>query len=138
MSANYSTAARHRRLNSCLNDTATAAGGSINGQTAGGGKLVILTATGGTVLATVPLPSNPPFTLADISATTVATLGGGTLTATPSNNGVATVAEFRDSGDNTVIGGLTVGVSSGDVQVSTTTISTAVTFQVNSATITTS
>lgn len=143
MPANYSVNARHARLNSCLNATGVAAGTSVNGVTAGAGQLVIGTsalsgATG--VLATVTLTGNPPFTLGDISATTVATLVvGGGLSATPSASGTAAAAEFRDSGGTTVISGLTVGASpSFDVQVTTVSIVTTQTFQVTGATIITS
>ena len=63
MSVTYSTAAGNARLTSSLNATATSAGVSVNGQTAGGGLLVIGTsglsgATG--VLVTITLSSTPP------------------------------------------------------------------------------
>jgi hypothetical protein len=136
MTINTSTAAGDARLTAYLNAISTAAGVSVNGQTAGGGLLVIGTsalsgATG--VLCTVVLSSNPPFTIAG----KVATLAGVPLTATPSAAGIAALAELRDSAGNTVASGLTVGTSGTDIIVSTTTLTTTVPFTVDSGTITT-
>lgn len=146
MPANYSTNARHARLTSCLNATTTAAGASVNGQTAGGGLLVIGTSglsgvTG--VLATITLTGTTPFSFTDnLGASppnTVASEVNQPLPGIyPSANGTAALAELRDSAGNTVISGLTVGVGGGfDVQVSTTSLLTTVQFQVQSIAITT-
>lgn len=121
----YSTPAGNARLAATLNATGTAAGVSVNGQTAGGGLLVIGTNTlsGPTgVLATITLTSNPPFSI----ASKVATLLGVPLTATPSVSGTAALAELRDSAGNTVGSTLTVGTSGTDVIVSTTAFSTSI------------
>ena len=136
MSVTYSTAAGNARLNVALNATSTAAGASVNGQTAGGGLLVIGTgslsgATG--VLCTITLSSTPPFT----QSNKVATLQGVPLSASPSANGTAALAELRDSAGNTVISGLTVGTSASDIIVSTTALTTTVPVSVTSGTITT-
>jgi hypothetical protein len=136
VSVTYSTAAGNGRLTSSLNATSTSAGVSVNGQTAGGGLLVIGTsalsgATG--VLCTITLSSTPPFSI----ASKVATLSGVPLSATPSANGTAALAELRDSASNTVASGLTVGTSGTDIIVSTTTFSTSVPVSVTSGTITT-
>ena len=135
MSVNYSTAAANARLAAALNATSTAAGVSVNGQTAGAGTLVIGTsalsgATG--VLCTVVLSSTPPFSI----ASKVATLSGVPLSATPSANGAAALAELRDSAGNTVVSGLSVGTSGTDVVVSTTTFSTGTPVSVTAGTIT--
>ena len=131
MSANYSTAAADARLAAALTATGTAAGASVDGQS-GDGQLVIGTgalsgATG--VLATFAL-QKPSFTI----ASKVATLAGTPLSATPSANGTAALAELRDSLGNTVVSGLTVGTSASDIIVSSTTISTSVTVQVTAGT----
>ena len=136
MSVTYSTAAGNARLTQCLNATGTAAGVSVNGQTAGAGLLVIGTsglsgATG--VLCTVILTSTPPFSI----SAKVATLSGVPLAATPSANGTAALAELRDSASNTVASGLTVGTSGSDIIVTTTTFSTLVPVSLTSGTITT-
>lgn len=136
MSVTYSSAAGDARLTAGLNATSTAAGASVNGQTAGGGLLVIGTsalsgATG--VLCTVTLSSTPPFSI----ASKVATLSGVPLSATPSANGTAALAELRDSASNSVITGLTVGTSGTDIIVSTTSLSTSVPVSVTAGTITT-
>lgn len=136
MTMTYSTAAGNARLAAALNATGTSAGVSVNGQTAGGGLLVIGTsllsgATG--VLCTITLSSNPPFSI----SSKVATLSGVPLTATPSANGTAALAELRDSAGNTVGSTLTVGTSGTDIIVSTTGFLTSVAVTVTSGTITT-
>jgi hypothetical protein len=134
MSVNYSTAAADARLTAGLITTSTSAGVSVDGQS-GDGQLVIGTSalSGSTgVLATITL-QKPSFTI----ASKVATLAGTPLSATPSANGTAALAELRDSAGNTVISGLTVGTSGTDIIVSTTTITTSVPVQVTAGTITT-
>jgi hypothetical protein len=136
MTMTYSVPAADARLAAALNATGTAAGVSVNGQTAGGGELVIGTSalSGSTgVLVTVVLTSNPPFGI----ASKVATLLGVPYTATPSAAGTAALAELRDSAGNTVGSTLTVGTAGTDIIVSTTTITTSVPIQVTAGTITT-
>ena len=135
MTIAFSTAAANARLTQTYNATGTAAGVSVNGQTAGGGLLVIGTsglsgATG--VLATITLTSTPPGAV----ASKVWTLSGTPLTATPSNSGTAALAELRDSASNTVVSGLTVGTSGANIIVTTTTFSTGIPVSVTSGTIT--
>jgi hypothetical protein len=136
MTMTYSIPAADARLNAVLNATNTAPGVSVNGQTAGGGLLVIGTsalsgATG--VLCTITLSSNPPTSIAN----KVATLLGVPLSATPTAAGTAALAELRDSASNTVGSTLTVGTSGTDIIVSTTALTTTVPVQVTSGTITT-
>lgn len=138
MTITTSNAAGNARLNAYLNATGTAIGTSVNGQTAGGGLLVIGTSalSGSTgVLCTIVLSSNPPFPV----ASKVGTLAGVPLSATPSANGTAALAELRDSGGNFVASGLSVGVagSGSDIIVSTTSFVTTVSVTVTAGTITT-
>lgn len=135
----YSTAAGNARLTAGLNATGTAAGASVNGQTAGAGFLAIGTSSMTTsscttgVLVDVVLSSTPPFSV----ASKVATLSGVPLTATPTTGGTAADANLCDSAGNVVASGLTVGTSGTDIIVSTTTLTTSVPVQVTSGTITT-
>jgi hypothetical protein len=135
----YSTAAGDARLTAGLNATGTAAGASVNGQTAGAGTLAIGTSSMTTsscttgLLVSVVLSTNPPFSI----ASKVATLSGVPLTATPTAAGTAALANLCDSAGNVVGSGLTVGTSGTDIIVSTTALTTSVPVQVTSATITT-
>lgn len=136
MSAIPSTPAATARLTASCITTSTAAGASIDGQS-GFGTLVIGTsalsgATG--VLATIVL-QKPSFSISG----KVATALGVPISATPSANGTAALAEYRDSAGNTVYSGLVVSATAGpgvDVVVSTTTIQTSVNITLISATIT--
>lgn len=135
MTIAFSTAAAGARLLQTYNATSTSAGVSVNGQTAGGGLLVIGTsglsgATG--VLASVVLSSTPPFSI----SSKVATLSGTPLSVTPSANGTAALAELRDSAGNTVVSGLTVGTSASNINLTTTTLSTGVPVSITSGSIT--
>jgi len=99
---------------------------------AGAGKLEIGTAAMGTVLATI--------TLADPSAT----VSGGvlTLSSTPRSDtsadasGTAAAARIRDSDNNDVITGLTVGTGSEDIVLDSVSITAGQTVTINSGTIT--
>ena len=127
MSVTYSTNAGNARLAAALTATSTAAGTSVDGQS-GNGLLVIGTsslsgATG--VLVTITL-QKPSFSI----ASKVATLLGVPLSATASATGTAALAEFRDSGGNTIISGLTVGTSGTDIIINSTSISSGQTVQV--------
>lgn len=125
MSATYSTTLKNTRMD------------AINTAIGTNGKLVIGTsalsgATG--VLVTIPLDS--------ASALGASSNGVITLDATPALSAVATAdgtaakAEFRTSADAVVVSGLTVGVGTGDIQLSSTTISTGVTVEITSGSIT--
>ncbi len=133
MTIAFSTAAASARLTLTYITTSTSAGVSVDGQSSYG-KLVIgtsgLSGASG-VLATVIL-QKPSFSISG----KVATLLGVPLSATPSANGTAALAELRDSGDNTVVSGLTVGTSGSNINLTTTTLSTSVPVQVTSGTIT--
>jgi hypothetical protein len=131
MTIGYATATANARLAATF--TAAVSGQSVDGG-AGFGQLVIGTASlsGATgVLATVPLPK-PSVSI----ASKVATMLGVPLTATPSANGTAALAEFRDSAGNTIVSGLTVGTSGTNITVSTTAFSTGIPVSVNSGAIT--
>jgi hypothetical protein len=136
-SLTYSTAAGNARLTAGLITTSTAAGASLDGQSTFG-LLVIgdsslsTSCTGAHVLATVTL-QKPSFSV----ASKVATLLGVPLSATPSANGTAALANLCDSGNNPVGTGLTVGTSASDIIVSTTSLTTSVPVSVTSGTITT-
>jgi hypothetical protein len=102
--------------------------------TATSGSLVIGTsalsgATG--VLVTIPLSA----TCCTVSGK-VLTVSGTPLSANPSASGTAALAEFRNSSGVVIDSGLTIGTSSADIIVNTTTVATGVPFTVNSATIT--
>ena len=136
-SVTYSTAAGNARLTAGLITTGTSAGASVDGQSSYGIMVIgdsslSTSCTGAHVLVTVTL-QKPSFSI----SSKVATLLGVPLSATPSANGTAALANLCDSGNNVVISGLTVGTSGTDVTVSTTTISTSVPVSVTSGTITT-
>jgi hypothetical protein len=131
MAIAYSTATANARLAATF--TAAVPGQSVDGNSSFG-QLVIGTsslsgATG--VLATVTLPK-PSVTI----ASKVATVAGVPLTATPSANGTAALAEFRDSSGATIVSGLTVGTSGTNIIVANTTVSTSIPLVVTSGTIT--
>jgi hypothetical protein len=102
--------------------------------TASAGQLVIGTASlsGATgVLATIALPTTP-LTVSGA----VATLQGVPLSAVASASGTAALAEFRNNAGATVVSGLTVGTSSADIILNSTSITNGQTITVNSGTIT--
>jgi hypothetical protein len=113
----------------------------IQGQTPGtatgtatAGQIVIGTASlsGATgVLVTLPLNAS----CCTVSGNTL-TIAGTPLTANPTANGTAALAEIRNSSGTTIESGLTVGTSSADIIVNTTTVATGVPFTLNSATFT--
>jgi len=101
---------------------------------AGAGVLVIGTsalsgATG--VLAEIPL-DDP----CGVVSGQVLTLSGTPLSATASGTGTAAKAELRDSDDNVIVSGLTVGTSGTDIVVNSTSITTGQTVQITAGTIT--
>jgi hypothetical protein len=133
MAVNYSTAAATGRLQVMADLVAGKTLGAATG-TATAGQLVIGTsslsgATG--VLATIALPTTA-FTVSG----KVATLQGAPLSANPSAAGTAALAEIRNNSGTTIISGLTVGTSSADITVNTTTVATGVPFQISGGTIT--
>lgn len=97
---------------------------------AGPGKLEIGTAAMASVLATVLLTD--PVTVAGA----VLTLLASPSTDAADNSGTAAAARVRDSDDNDVITGLTVGLSGTDVILDDLTITAAQDVTINSATIT--
>ncbi len=135
MAIAYSTAAAQARMAACYTATGTPAGQSVDGQS-GDGLLVIGTsalsgATG--VLCTVTLPK-PSFTQSGKTET----LNGVPISATPSAGGTAALAELRDSAGNTVVSGLTVGISGSGatIIISTLVLVTSIPVQITSGTIT--
>ena len=128
MTTTYNTAAGNARLVAGL--TAAVPGQSVDGQ-GSPGLLVIGTnalsgATG--VLATITLQL-PSFTISN----KVATLAGTPLTTLAT----AAKAELRDSSSNTIISGLTVGVSGTDITVNNTSVVNALIVTCTAGTITT-
>jgi hypothetical protein len=108
MAIAYSNAAAAARATAYLITNSTAAGASIDGQ-AGFGLLVIGTASlsGATgIIATITL-QKPSFSISG----KISTLLGIPLAFIASAAGTAALAEFRDGSGNTVVSGLTVGVS---------------------------
>lgn len=132
MTTTYNTAAGNARLVAGL--TAAVPGQSVDGQ-GSPGLLVIGTnalsgATG--VLATITLQL-PSFTISN----KVATLAGTPLTTSATGTGTAAKAELRDSSSNTIISGLTVGVSGTDITVNNTSVVNALNVTCTAGTITT-
>lgn len=107
-------------------------------QGSGAGKLVIGTsalsgATG--VLATITL-DDPAFGAAAGTGTVTITLAGTPLENNASAGGTAAKAELRDSDDNVIASGLTVGTSATDIIITSTTIVSGQPVRVTSGTIT--
>lgn len=99
------------------------------------GKLVI-----GTASLSGPTGILATITLQDPSAAAAAggvwTVAGTPLQTTASATGTAALAELRDSNDNTVCSGLTVGTSGTDIIINSTAITSGQTVQLTSGTIT--
>lgn len=94
----------------------------------GGGKLEIGTAGMATVLATISL-SDPAGTV----SAGVLTLSGFPKSDTADATGTAAAARIRDSDNNDVITGLTVGTSGADIVLDSVNITTGQTVTINSA-----
>lgn len=123
MSVTYTTALKNTRMDAVK--TAIDAGSAA-------GKLEIGTTAMGSILATI--------TLSDPSA---AGASGGVLTLTmprsdtsADNTGTAAAARIRDSDNNDVVTGLTVGLSAADIILDSLSITAGQTVTINSATIT--
>lgn len=136
MAVSYLAALRTDRLNLVVNRLGTATGPTISVTGTAAGTLVIGTsalsgATG--VLATVTLPTTPATVSGD-----VLTLAGLPSSVIASATGTAAKAELRNNAGTVIVGGLTVTASGGggDVIVSSTSITSGQTVQVNSGTIT--
>lgn len=119
MAVNYSTALKTTRMQMMVDTVDTK---TLNASTGAGatGDLVIGTSSlsGGTgVLVTIPL-ANPSFTV----ASGVATLAGVPLSANASASGTAAKAEIRNDAGTVVVGGLTVGTSGSDINLSSVSI----------------
>lgn len=118
----YSTAVKNSRLQAVVNALGT------------GGLLVIGTsalsgATG--VLATEAL-GNPAGSVSN----GVLTLSGTPLTVAASGTGTAAKAELRDSANNVIASGLTVGTSAADIILDSVNITAGQNVTINSGTIT--
>ncbi|MCP4635906.1 MAG: hypothetical protein GY848_05475 [Methyloversatilis sp.] len=94
----------------------------------GAGKLEIGTAGMAAVLATIPL-SDPAGTI----SAGVLTLSGFPKSDTADASGTAAAARIRDSDNNDVITGLTVGTSGTDIVLDSVNITTGQTVTINSA-----
>lgn len=119
------------------NAVTPAAGNSVDGQ-GSAGELVIgtsaLTPNSNTgVLATLSL-NYPSMSY----ATRTATIAGTPISAAASAGGTAALAEFRDHNGNTIVNGLTVGLtgSGADVIINTTSVSNGQTLTCSAGTIT--
>ena len=123
MAVNYASALKDTRM--------TAVRDAIDAG-AGAGYLEICSAAYAAVLATI--------TLADPSGTIssgVLTFSGMPKSDTSADNtGTAAIARIKDSNGNVVVQGLTVGTSSTDIVISSTSIVAGDTVTLNSATIT--
>lgn len=133
MSVVYSTTLKNNRMQLVADLIAGKVQASSTG-TATAGTLVIGTsalsgATG--LLATFTLSTTPGTVSAGVF-----TVAGIPLTATASATGTAAKAEFRDNSGNVIVTGLTVGVSSSDIIINATAISSGQTVTLSSATIT--
>lgn len=133
MSVVYSNTVKDNRLNvanDAINSKTYAAGTGAGSA----GTLVIGTsslsgATG--VLATIVL-QNPGFT----EASQVLTLAGVPLSVAASATGTAAKAELRNNAGTAIVTGLSVGTSGSDVNLTSTSITSAQTVTVTSGTIT--
>lgn len=133
MSVVYSNTVKDNRLNvanDAINSKTYAAGTGAGSA----GTLVIGTsslsgATG--VLATIVL-QNPAFT----EASQVLTLAGVPLSVAASATGTAAKAELRNNAGTAIVTGLSVGTSGSDVNLTSTSITSAQTVTVTSGTIT--
>lgn len=92
------------------------------------GSLEIGTAGMASILVTIPL-NDPSGTI----ASGVLTLSGFPKTAAASNGGTAAAARIRDSNNNDIITGLTVGTSGTDVILDNTSINTGQNVTVNAS-----
>jgi hypothetical protein len=129
MSIQYSTSIKNARL-------ATVLVGIDAGSTFG--KLVLGSSTldGSTsatlgVLATLTL-AKPSFSV----AAGVATILGIPLATTASSSGTLALAELRDSDDQVIASGLTIGTASADILVSNLSVTSGASITINSAVIT--
>ena len=134
MAVNYNATLKSNRMQ-LMSDLVAGKTFSASSGSATAGQLVIGTSglSGGTgVLATLPLDPIP-FTVSGATATLDCTPA---LTMTASASGTAALAEFRNNSGTTVVSGLTVGVGSGDIQLSSTTITSGGTVTITAGTIT--
>lgn len=132
MAVTYTSTLKTNRLNvvnDAINSKTFASGTGLGAV----GSLVIGTsalsgATG--VLVTIPL-QNPAAT---VSGSTL-TIAGVPLSAAATATGTAALAEIRNNAGTTIVSGLTVGTSGTDVVISTTSITSGQTVQLNSGVI---
>ena len=134
MSVIYASSLRTNRLNLVVNALGTATSPTISTTGTAAGTLVIGTsslsgATG--VLATITLDATPATVSGD-----VLTISGLPKSATASGSGTAAKAELRNNAGTVIVSGLTVGTTSADIIISSTTITSGQTVQVTSGTIT--
>lgn len=120
MAVTYTVAVKNARLNA----VATAIGNA--------GKLEVGTAGMASILATFTL--NSPA--AGSASSSVLTLSGFPKTVAASATGTAAAARIRTSADVDIVTGLTVGTSSADIILDSTSITSGQNVTLNSATIT--
>lgn len=133
MALTYSTTLKNNRMQ-LVADLIAGKTQAASAGTASAGSLVIGTsalsgATG--VLATIPLNTTPGTV-----SSGVLTLSGVPLTAAATANGTAAKAEFRDSGGNTIVSGLSVGTSGADITINATSVSNGQYVQITAGSIT--
>lgn len=122
MAVTYSTSAKTARMQAVAD--------KIDGAS-GAGKLQIGTSGMASILATVPLA----FPCGTVSGA-VLTFNMPQTDAACDNTGVAASARILDADDNVIVSGLTVGLSSSDIIVSSVNLISGSPFTINSGTIT--
>jgi hypothetical protein len=138
MAVTYNPTVKSNRMQMVLNAIVNQVMGAATG-TAAGSSLVIGTsalsgATG--VLATLAMDATPFSLDVSVPAQPKLTLNDTPLSVATTAAGTAALAEIRNTGGTPVISGLTVGVGTGDVQLSTTSITFPGTVQITAGTIT--
>lgn len=130
MAVNYSATLKTNRMQLVADliagKTAAASTGSATAGT------IVIQDAGSVVLATIALPTTP-FTVSGA----VATLQGVPLSDSSADaSGTATKAEIRNNAAAAIVTGLTVGVSSSDINLTSTSITAGQTVTITSGTIT--
>jgi len=120
MAVTYTTAVKNARMD--------AVAAQIDAGAAAG-KLEIGTSAMGSILATFTL--NDPCAAA--AASGILTLSGFPKTVAAGNTGTAAAARIRDSNNNDIITGLTVGVSASDIILDNTSINSGQNVTINAS-----
>jgi hypothetical protein len=105
--------------------------GAIDANSLSAGYLEIYTTSYGALLCTITF-QKPSFT----ESSGVISMTGAPKSGNATTNGTAAIARIRDGSANIVVSGLTVGTSSSDIILNSTSILIGQTVSLNSATIT--